>query len=302
MVFWLLNALSKEYTASLEYKVEFTNLPIEKYWLDYHELPKKLSLKINSFGFSILRQKTQSFSKKLKIDYKELELQYPDKRDSLVHFTLFSNQLKEINNQLGRELKILSCTPDTIYFKLSIPTRKKLPVKSKIELAFEKQFRQKEGVKFIPDSVIVSGPKAILDTMKGVYTNYRKFEKINSSFQATFELDKGEYLFYNEQVVKGIVEVENYTEKVIKVPITFLDLPPDFKLKLFPKYVNLAFLVGLSDYYNIQSSEFEVSVSYKDIKYATKPPKHLKVSLKSHPAKVQVIRFFPKNVEYILEK
>ena len=54
-IFWFLNALSKDYTTTVSYPVNYKNLPKDKILI--RELPDKLFLEVKGGGFALLRYK-----------------------------------------------------------------------------------------------------------------------------------------------------------------------------------------------------------------------------------------------------
>lgn len=106
--FWLMNMLSKKYTESMVFYVQYEHLP---------QAGKEMSttdtmrIKVSTTGYRILGYKFGVFDKFVKLDaaqFRHKENQY---------FYSFTNHIhaEKIEEQLGEEVKILEISPDTLY-------------------------------------------------------------------------------------------------------------------------------------------------------------------------------------------
>jgi len=68
---------------------------------------------------------------------------------------------------------------------------------------------------------------------------------------------------------------------------------------LFPREVQLSYLVGLKDYETITSDQFQLEVDYEKIDLSSN---ELKVWLKRSPRNVSNVSFYPQEVVYLIEK
>ena len=94
--------------------------------------------------------------------------------------------------------------------------------------------------------------------------------------------------------------VDKFTEAAFSVPIEVINVPDSLNLKTFPGQVEITYQVGLSDYENINQHMFRVEVDYLSIE--NNIGSKIQVNLVKFPEFVKAIQYYPKNVEYILEK
>ncbi|RLD61217.1 MAG: YbbR-like domain-containing protein [Bacteroidetes bacterium] len=294
--FWFTNTLSKNYTTTIEYPVRYINYPKNKILIS--NLPSKLNLKINSYGYRLLEfnltQHTfpliinlKSFSKKLK------------KNNKSYFYLVTKNHKNELNKQINSEIKILEILPDTIYFRFDSYISKKVAVKPNVKVNCEKQCQLTGKISCLPDSIVIKGLNTMLDTIDTILTEYKEFSDINKPIKRDISLMKINKVKFSKEKVEVNIPVEKFTEDIKKIPITILNLPDSLSLRLFPRKVTASYLVSLSDYKNILPEDFEAIINYDSID--TNSPK-IKINITKSPQNVKSLRFFPMQVEYIIEK
>jgi hypothetical protein len=57
--------------------------------------------------------------------------------------------------------------------------------------------------------------------------------------------------------VMVLIPVEKFTEKELTLPVQVIHLPEDVNLKLFPPNVKITVMVGLSEYEEVSSRDFQ---------------------------------------------
>jgi len=296
-IFWFLNALSKNYTVDLDFPVKYTNLPKNKVLVN--ELPKKFTLQVNSFGFTLLRHKLKLTFSPLVFNVNEFTRNMMETTKQSQYTILTSQYKDEIADQLSSELKVLSISPDTIHFKFDQIIRKKVKVHPNVDIELKKQYQISGPIKTKPDSVLVSGPRSILDTLKQIPTKHQSFKSVSEAIQRNVSLaDMDNLTIENQRIVLNI-PVEEYTESQMFIPVSVENKPDSINIKLFPNRVKVTFLVGLNRYSEISPSDFRFSVSCKDIN----PWKSsLKVTSQATPPFVKNVKITPEEVEYLIEK
>jgi hypothetical protein len=195
---------------------------------------------------------------------------------------------------------LLEIKPDTLYFKFTDVVDKKVPVKPLLNIQFKKQYILMGDVKVKPDSIVVSGPKVMTDTLQWIYTKELKMKDVKDSIISELELlPIHKFIFQNKKVVVT-VPVEKYTEKVLSIPIEAENAPDGLDIKTFPGSITLSCRVGISNYDKLTPYLFRVTVDYNTL-VGTHQNK-LKVNLVKAPSYVQNVRFHPKSVDYLIEK
>jgi len=298
IIFWYLNALSKEYTTVLSYPIKYEDFPKGKVLVS--DPPPELELKVKGFGFTILRSKLTSYLNPviLPINIFRLDIQ---RKDNQYIYYLLSRATKEwIGNQLGSEIQLVSILPDTLFFKFTDVVEKKVPVQLQSKVEFAKQFMQNGRILIQPDSIIVSGPQVILDTLKTINTNELNLKGIKDTITKEITLIPISKLSFDSKNVTITIPVVKYTEMVLTIHIEAENVPDSLKLKTFPATISLSCWVGLSDYDKMTPFMFRATVDYKILK--NNPSNKVKINLTKIPSVVNNITFHPKSVEFIIEK
>tara|TARA_R110001583_G_scaffold16041_10_gene65204 strand:+ start:10191 stop:11195 length:1005 start_codon:yes stop_codon:yes gene_type:complete len=295
-IFWFLNALSKEYTTTVNYPVTYKDLPSKK--ILSNELPSRLKLTVRAYGFDLLRYKL-SFFQSLNFPVNE----YTNNKMEKVgdnNFLFPTNRMtSQVATQLSSAISVTHISPDTINFQFSSLIEKKIPVHLNTELKFEPQFRLEGDVVLKPDSVWVIGAQAIIDSVKQVETELLELKKLNETKTKRIDLVKVEGLSFVQKKVEVKLPVEQFTEAQKQVRLKVINVPESVFLRLFPHEIKLSYLVGLKDYETISAEQFDLEADYSKMDTVRNI---LKVYLKNSPLNVSNISFYPEEVGYLIEK
>ena len=297
--FWYLNALSKDYTTDIYYSVQYEDFPKGKVLIT--DLPPKIGLKIKGFGFSILRCKLSGYLKSLNLSLNQYPIEVLKKNNTTQYFLLTKYTKDYIASQFTNEIQLIEVKPDTLFLNLTDVVEKKVPVKLKVSLQFEKQYMQ--GIQLLtPDSVMISGPKTIIDTIEFAETRELKKKKVNDTILQTLELFPLNKITFHPNKISAIIPVFKYTELTFNVPIEAENVPDSLFLRTFPSSISLSCWVSLADYDKMSPFLFRAVVDYKSITNSQQAHNKLKISLIKTPANVTSVTFHPKSAEYLIEK
>ncbi len=296
-IFWFLSALGREYTARLRYPVRYTNFPENMVMVG--ELPSTLELTVNAYGYTLLKYHVSRRLHPVVFDVNSFTLNRLPDTETRNFYMLFSVATNRIAGQLGADIEILDIKPDSLFLRFTDKVSRKLPVKPLLDLGFESQFMIKGNIEVEPDSVTVSGPLTLLDTMRFVPTLPLHIGGISGSLKQTVNLPDHDMLDFSESRVTVNVPVDQFTEASLRVPLEVVNLPDTLIMKTFPSSVTVSFLVALTDYDKVNSRQFVASVHYDSLPSATG---RLPVRLEKQPEFIKSVRFSPQNVDFIIEK
>jgi hypothetical protein len=289
---WLLNALSKNYTTVIEYPLVYTDFPEDKVFVG--DMPGNLDLQINSHGYALLRYKL--FRKPVPISFKVSAFNLNRGQDSSRAYILTRYLKDQIANQLPAELQLLEIKPDTLHFQFAGRVTKMVKIRPDFVYTIDKQFTIKDEILLSPDSVEVSGPDLILDTMEFVYTDREELGVLTKNYSDRVRLNKLTDLDYSVSRVNCSIELERFTVLQVTVPIEVLNLPDSILLQTFPPNINLSCKVGLSKYESIEGYPFRAQVDYEEIEDGLET---LNVSIQNLPLYLLGFEYYPKNVEFL---
>lgn len=289
---WLLNALSKNYTTVIEYPLVYTDFPEDK--VSVGEMPGHLDLQINSHGYALLRYKL--FRKPVPISFSVSEYNLNDGQDGSSEFILTRYLKEPIARQLPAELQLLEIAPDTLHFQFAGRVTRMVKIKPDFRYSIDKQFTIKDEILLNPDSVEVTGPDIILDTMAYVYTEALDLGELTRNYTDKVRLNQEAELSYNISRVNCSIELERFTELQVTIPIEVLNLPDSILLQTFPSSIKISCKVGLSKYERIESYPFRAVVDYEKIEERAQT---LNVSIQNPPDYLLGYEYTPRTVEFL---
>lgn len=300
VLIWYFNALNKNYTAELNFRIRYTDVPEDKALVN--PPTGHMRLTVSAQGFTLLKYRLGLTLYPITLDasYKTLRRNSSSKTGE--YFIATQAVFDKIASQVSPDIGLRGISPDTLKFLFSETIQKDVPVKVTAQLQFEKEFLPKGDMQIVPNRITVSGPQAIIDTMQYVYTVRNVFKKLKDTLRVQIALQPVEQLRYSVQEVSVMQPIERYTEATVAVPIEPVNLPEGLKMKTFPGTVTVNCLVPISDFGKVQPYMFRVTVDYSIIKDLKENQMKVRVNLLKSPDFVSDVRFQPKNVDFIVEK
>ncbi|WP_462318691.1 YbbR-like domain-containing protein [Marinilabilia sp.] len=295
--FWFLNALRKEYTATLSYPVKLVNIP-EKQMLP-EDFKSRIEIKVRAGGFVILRYQLSNTFLPLTFDVSQMTSTSSGSQEGV--FAVTNEEQDRIVGQLSQGMELIEVNPDTLFVPLIHTSTAKLPVRVKADLGFEKQFLQSGNIIIEPDSVELTGPRNIIDTMTFVYGDKLTFENLSDTVSTMVPLKLPAQVKSSVKKVLATIPVEPFTELNLRVPLKIRGLPDSLRIKTFPSEIQVSFRVGMSKYESISENQFQAIVDVTNV-FAEERPNRLKVRLDRVPKHIESLSFSPIFVEYLLEK
>jgi hypothetical protein len=288
---WLFLALNKKYPYSVQTEILYKDEPQGKAFKALQ--PDTADLKIEGTGWQLLFARLR-----IKPPSVTVSLQRLNNRS----YVLFSEQLDQINGQLGTSQKVISVTPDTLYFDFSRRTNKRVPIKLISKLTFAPQYGIAKAITLTPSYVNISGPHEELEKIHIWHTDSLKIEDIKGSVDTRVNVLKNAInnisIYPNTVGVK--IPVDEFTEKTIEVPLSVLNNKEYHDVKLYPKKVTITLLVALSNYQNANEERVKAAVDLNEWKVL----KHNKLSVKATqlPEFSKLVSIEPRSVDFIIEK
>jgi hypothetical protein len=295
---WFLAQLDEVYVTSISYPVEYRDMPQDK--LVVGDLPSQIELEIKGEGFKLLEYQFSNALNPLLLHVNAYNLQTAEDGDSPRYYIVTQSAATRISQQLSQSIEILDITPDTLFFEFAKKVSRSLPIRPNISYSFEKQMMLRDEIKIEPDSVVVSGPNSVLDTVEYIPTKRKSFGNLESTLQTRIGLQKShDQLELSTRKVNLTIPVERYTEGELQKEIQVINQPDSVVVRTFPRTVTITYLVGLSRYEQVIPELFKAVVDYRDIK---EDREKLKVRIENAPGYLKSYTYNPREVEYIIER
>ena len=220
-------------------------------------------------------------------------------QDSSRAFILTRYMKDQVSKQLPSELQLLEIKPDTLYFQFARRITRMLKIKPDFTFEVGNQFTTRDGIILEPDSVKVTGPDVILDTLQYVTTVRSDLGMLSRNYSDKVRLNKLQDLEYDRSRVNCTIELEKYTEVQLSIPIEVINLPDSLSLQTFPARIKLTCTVGLSKYDRLDNNQFRAVVDYSAVSERTQ---ELDVSMQNIPVYLLSYDYYPKSVEYLISR
>jgi len=286
LILWLLVKLSEEFITTSEVRIEYL-LPDNRSFVETPPASIKATVKGSGWNllFNYLNQKTVVINFSL------------PKKPS---FTISGSILK---NKIEQELKLDIQKIDVDYILLNMDglDQKKVPIRLISDLNFAPQYQLKNRIHFQPDSVDISGPPTLLDSLKEWRSEPLNMKGLHTSFSTTLPLvlPQNFELKLKTQEINVSAEVEQNTQKDLFIPVRVLNGPDS--LDIFPQNIRIRCIVGLSNFDRLSSGDFSLEANFKNVAQNTYN-NMLPVSLSKAPEYVKQIKLDKESVEYFLVK
>ena len=288
ILLWLFFALSNQYDYQIRTNVQYTNFPQNK---AFHPLQSDtVSLNIKGTGWQLL------FSRIVNLNSVSVNLQKLNSHN----YVTFSEQITSLNKQFNSDQKVVSVSPDTLYFDFSSRTVKKVPVKLASNIGFKSQYGISGKPSVNPAYVVVTGAKEDLARITYWVTDTLRASAVSSNIFSQVGLRKS--LKANISVYPKVVDVripvDQFTEKTTDVSLNLLNSRP-YDVKVVPGKVTVTFLTALSNYHRNSAEAFEATLdlnNWKELGYNQLP-----VHLSRIPPYCKVVSVQPQLVDFILK-
>jgi hypothetical protein len=297
ILFWFLTAMNKEYEASISYPVRYIRFPEKKVLVN--DIPDRLELTVNATGYTLLRYQLQSRIAPIIFDVNSFSLNTM-LGDPSTLYILTSYAKDRIARQLSSDINILSISPDSLFFQFADKVSKKVRVEPDLDISFEKQYMQVGPYLVEPDSVTISGPEMMIDTIDVATTVPVTMTHVNRSFDMELEMKPLHKIEYDPLEVWIQVPVEKFTEASVKVQIEVINMPDSLLLRPLPPTITVSCQIGLSAYETLNEHLFRAVIDYAEVDQML--GNKLQVRIIKMPVYIQSVTFTPKSVEYIVER
>jgi YbbR domain-containing protein len=288
---WSLFALSNRYIYTVKASLNYVNVPPKR---AFHPLQSDtVAMQVEGTGWQVLFSNLRLKPQDIHVDLSGLKT-----RD----WILFSNQMGYINRQFSANQRIVSISPDTLFFNFSKQDVKKVTVNLSKDIKFRKQYDITGDIQIEPKFVTVTGPLEDLVLIDGWATDTLRRNNVDNTITAKVTLSKSQKANINvhPSSVDVTIPVGEVTEKIIEVPIRAENSRAFRTVKVLPEKVRLTTIVSLEKYEDIDRDMFEAVINLND--WRSNHIKNLPVIITKQPDFVKIIKAAPQNVEFLLWK
>ena len=286
----LLVKLSNNYTQTLNFEFSPTGLKSNEVIIS--EVPKSINVTISGRGFELLKYYIEK--PVIEVDFSQL------RKNNTQYVWSESEQLDKIINHFDSKIVVKSINPDTVFFPFDSQFIKKVPVMVIVNPTFAVGFDLIDDFRSSPDSITVTGPESMLNIINSVSTKKIELNEINSAVDFPVELNISpslSQLNFSHQSVSVVANVGKFTEGMVNVPVTIVNVPEDLIINFFPKEISVVFYSSLDAYANINEADFIVEC---DFNLLTADNNYLNPVLVKQPLDVKTAQLKITQLEFII--
>ncbi len=218
---------------------------------------RQVEVNLNAVGFQFLAFGVGK--KKVQIDLSKAH------RIGSKYVIVPSSLDNQIEKQLSNGIELVRTNADTLVVEFYGVISKKIPIKPDYKIQFAKNHLLNGTITVRPDSIIVKGPTSEIDTMRYVRTERVELLDLKSDFSVVSRLKKPAGLqktLYSKSEVSLVGTVSRFSEKILRVPVTMVNLPENTIAQTFPNEVEVLIKAGLTDLKKVKPSDISVIGDY----------------------------------------
>ena len=254
-VFWVLTKFSREFTASVVAKIDYRNLP---------ETAALAKDNTNEIGFDLTANGFEIIYYKLKKP--TLEVDVAKHYDSTENgFIISRNELvRQLSTKFNKYMDIRNLSVEGLHVRLDPIVLKKVQVWPEHDISFKEGFKPVDSIRIDPDSILISGPKGVLDEIFSVKTELIALNNVDRSISyiAKIASPSAEVVTINPDQIKVSWPVAEFSQGSFTLPVEVINLTPGVELKLVPERISVYFDISVADFANVSAENFRIICDY----------------------------------------
>ncbi len=253
------------------------------------ELPSTVFLNVNAQGWrliSVLLSKDISF--RCILPAKESSFKYQ-----------LANGISE-NQWLSNDIKVIDISPVFFQIELDKKISKKVKVNPVATIDFRKGYGLARQLSVFPDSVTLTGARALLSHISDVSTKDFFVKGISNQFIEQVWIKHSPAVDVDPTQVKVYGDVQKIVDmKIQNIPIELKNTPKDKTILLLPDKISVSITGGINFLGKITEKDFQVYIDYSDIISDTIGSVSPTVI---PPQYVRLMYLDPERIKYIIKK
>tara|TARA_B110000879_G_scaffold68878_1_gene96369 strand:- start:2170 stop:3120 length:951 start_codon:yes stop_codon:yes gene_type:complete len=254
-VFWMLTKFSKQDVGSVVTTINYVNIP-QGFMLN-ENTPEDFSFNVNATRFEFLGYVFKKPSIKI---------------DVAAYFNKTTN-IARVDGAALEKLILKQVVDAGFVTQLSLPelilnleqlSSKKVPVVAQVFISYDVGFDGLGPRQINPDSITITGSRQMLDTIFSVKTTPLELLNISASFAQDILLQSWPTGAVSNSPNNVIIsqKVSEFSQKILMVPVTMINQPPQGNFKLLPASIRVAFNVPVAQFNEIVPANFTIICDY----------------------------------------
>ena len=289
LIYSMTSKLTSNYTKTIVFVVKPVDVPSDQVVLD--QSIDSIGLELEAYGYNLA---------KYYIDQPIIEISLNDlnKVKSKYQWTKQRN-FSDLQSKFNKSIRLVSSSVDQIDFTIEQYESKKVPVELKLELDYKSGFDSFNEYKLSKDSIMITGPNSLIDTINMIQTHKLVLNQIDSEINAKIRIKPPENsnITHSDTELDFQLKVEKFTEESIKVPVTIVNIDENMKINYYPKIVSVLYRVSIREYKSVNPMDFRVEC---DLNTINRDNSVLISSITKKPSNVRKCRIENNQIQYVI--
>ena len=242
---WFIVNLSRDFNVTIQVPIVLSNLPSDV--TISSDIPEMASVVLTGEGWNLISVYTNPPRVLVNAESDEVNL------------------AEQLRSQVGAfsDLNVVQVRPTQLYIQKERRVSRKLPIQNRTSFRFTDQFNQLSDPVLSPDSVLATGAESILNELEYWETTETELLNINQSVDRAIELQPMTGISLEPSTVNLSMEVAEFTEAEIRVPIRTRNLPSGRAVSYNPSSILVRYDVPIHQFSEVQGIRlFNAFVDY----------------------------------------
>ncbi|MGZ3867240.1 MAG: hypothetical protein ACXVC2_12055 [Bacteroidia bacterium] len=290
--------LNRTYTRTLAIPVKFTHYPLNKHI--NNRLPNYIMADVKASGAKLVMLLMKKSLDEITVDVSDV-IQLKNRPDKASVSTL--SAIGNLSKLLNTDVELIKVKPDSIHFYFGKTFTKRVYVKPVVQVNYEKSEGIYRKIKTTPQFLTISSGSITLSKIDTIYTEKIVLNDLNKNIeqQAKIELpeEMDDLVVLSQDKVTLKINLDEYIQKKIQLPVEVSNLPPGMTIKTFPAFVEITVSAPYNLFDSLTVNAFKASA---DFNTADKSGGKLKLKIISSLGDIKITGTDPERVEYILRR
>jgi hypothetical protein len=295
---WLISALNRSYTRTVAIPVKFVNFPVGKRIVN--KLPPYIMADIKTSGAKLLMLLVKKSIAEITIDVSAVTNKKSLSGNASVNTVVFIGNLSKL---LNTDVDLIKVKPDSIRFIFGKTFTKKVFIKPQVQINYNMPQGIFKRIKVTPQFITISSDSATLSKIDTLYTEKLVLNNLNQKVEQQTDIQLPEELdglvALSTQKVTLHINLDEYAQKTIQLPVQVLNIPAGTSVKIFPATVNVTITVPYNLFDSLNASTIKATVNFNQ---RTNQKEKLTVTVSSSIVDSKITQISPQKVEFVIRK
>ncbi len=278
--------------------VNYVNFPVGKRIVN--KLPPYIMADIRTSGAKLLMLLVKKSIAEITVDVKHtthIKALFGSASVSTV------SSIGNLSKLLNTDVDLIKVKPDSIHFIFGKTFTKKVFIKAQVQINYNIPQGIFKRIKVFPQYVSISGDSITLSKIDTLYTEKIVLNNLNQRVEQLTNVQLPEefesLVSLSNEKVKLQINLDEYAQKTIQLPVNILNIPQNSSVKTFPAFVTVTITAPYTMFDSLNAQSLKAFVDYNN---TLNKNEKLSVHVTSLIKDSKITQILPQKVEYIIRK